>query len=272
MTGYRPDRPRAGHTGPAGGLLTAHPPVQVPPELSLHSDCQDDARTVQLGGRLGRGGLAAVEALLTELLTDDEGTVVCDLRGLDYLSPRVVGMLLELQSARPPTPPALALCAPSGQVMRILAALDPLRVLPLFRTVQDARHDLPREQGRAAFELTTDPEAAGRSRAFAAGVCARWSLDDIMDDVILLVSELVTNAVVHARTKAELLLTRGRDVLTVAIAHHPSTLAGAGASNRPALGGRGLLLVTGVADALGSYRRPGGGQVDWCTLPLPTSA
>jgi len=272
MTGHSRSRPRGSSAAHAGGSRGAPEPATVPPELSVNTECHDNARTVQLRGRLGRRGLAAVEALLTELLTDDEGTVVCDLRGLDYISPGVVGMLIELQSARPPTPPALALCAASGQVMRMLATLDPQRVLPIFRTVQDARHDLPREHRRAALTLTADREAAGRSRAFAAGVCARWSLDDIIDDVILLVSELVTNAVVHARTKAELQLTRGRAVLTIAVADNASGLPCLGAANPLAPTGRGLLLVTRLADALGSYRRPGGGKVVWCALRLPAAA
>jgi anti-anti-sigma factor len=269
MTGDPRGRPSGGR---AGGLGSPREPATVPPELSVHTECHDHARTVQLRGRLGRRGLAVVEALLTELLAYRNGTVVCDLRGLDYLSPGVVGMLLELQRARPPTPPALALCGASGQVMRMLAALDPQRVLPLFLTVQDAHHNLPREHGRAALELTMDPQAAGRSRAFAAGVCARWSLEAFTDDVILLVSELVTNAVVHARTKAELQLTRSRAVLIIAVADHASARPHASTRDRLAPAGRGLLLVARLADALGSYRLPGGGKVVWCTLRLPAAA
>jgi anti-sigma regulatory factor (Ser/Thr protein kinase)/ABC-type transporter Mla MlaB component len=240
----------------------------VPPELSVHTECHDNARTMQLRGRLGRRGLAAVEAELTELLTH-EGTVVCDLGGLDYLSPRGVALLVEMQSERPPTPPALALCAAaSGQVMRTLAAIDPQRMLPLFRTVQDARREMLREHRRAALVLTPDPEAPGRSRTFAAGVCAQWSLHAITDDVVLVVSELVTNAVVHARTNAELQLAQGRAVLTVAVADHAAILPRAEAAEPLARTGRGLLLVTRLADAFGSYRRQGGGKVVWCALRL----
>jgi anti-sigma regulatory factor (Ser/Thr protein kinase) len=137
---------------------------------------------------------------------------------------------------------------------------------------QDAHHNLPREHGRAALKLTMDPQAAGRSRAFAAGVCALWSLEAVTDDVILLVSELVTNAVVHARTKAELQLTRSRAVLTIAVADHASSRPHASTRDRLAPAGRGLLLVARLADALGSYRLPGGGKVVWCTLRLPAAA
>jgi len=269
MTGYPRSRRRAGRAVHAEGSRAARGPARVPPELSVHTEHHDSARTVQLRGRLGRRGLAAVEALLTELLSHDEGTVVCDLRGLDYLSPRVVALLIETQSARPPTPPALALCtAASGQVMRTLRALDPQHMLPLFHTVQDAHRELLRQHSRAALMLTADPEAAGTSRAFAAGVCAQWSLHAISDDVVLLVSELVTNAVRHARTETELRLTRDRAVLTIAVADHVSTLPDAGAAEPFASTGRGLLLVTSLADAFGSYRRPGGGKVVWCALRL----
>ena len=191
MTGYAGGRLQGAHAGIAG------------PGLSVHVDRQDAAVTVQLRGRLDEP--TEVEALVTALLADG-GSVVCDLRQLDYLSPWAVDMLLEIQCTRPPTPPALALCVASGQVSRVLAARDRKRFLPRFLDIQGAHHDLSDKHRRAALAFTADPEAAGRSRAFAAGVCAQWSLRTIIDDVVLLVSELVTNAVVHARTNAELQL------------------------------------------------------------------
>jgi hypothetical protein len=117
MTGYAGGRLQGAHAGTAG------------PELSVHVDRQDAGVTVQLRGRLDEP--TEVEALVTALLADG-GSVVCDLRELDYLSPWAVDMLLEIQCTRPPTPPALALCvAAPGQVSRVLAAHDRKRFLPL---------------------------------------------------------------------------------------------------------------------------------------------
>jgi anti-sigma regulatory factor (Ser/Thr protein kinase) len=256
-------------TGYAGGGLQGAHPGTAGPELSVHIDRQDTAVTVQLRGRLDEP--TEVEALVIALLANG-GSVVCDLRELDYLSPRAVDMLLEIQCTRPPTPPALALCVASGQVSRVLAANDRKRFLPLFLDIQGAHHDLFKKHRRAALAFTADLEAAGRSRAFAAGVCARWSLGTIIDDVVLLVSELVTNAVVHARTKAELQLARGGGMLSIAVADHSPTLPQPRSGEPLAPGGRGLLLVTGLAETVGSYRTADGSKVVWCALRLPEAA
>jgi anti-sigma regulatory factor (Ser/Thr protein kinase) len=257
MTGYAEGRLQATHAGTAG------------PELSVHVDRQDAAVTVQLQGRLDQP--TEVEALITALLANG-GSVVCDLRQLDYLSPWAVDMLLEIQCTRPPTPPALALCVASGQVSQVLAAHDRKRFLPLFLDIQGAHHDLSDKHRRAALAFTADPEAAGRSRAFAAEVCAQWSLRTIIDDVVLLVSELVTNAVVHARTNAELQLARGGGMLSIAVADHSPTLPQTRSGEPLAAGGRGLLLVTGLAETVGSYRTADGSKVVWCALRLPEAA
>ncbi len=256
-------------TGNEGGRLQGTHAGTAGPELSVHVDRQDAAVTVQLRGRLDEP--TEVEALVTALLADG-GSVVCDLRKLDYLSPWAVDMLLEIQCTRPPTPPALALCVASGQVSRVLAAHDRKRFLPRFHDIQGAHHDLSNKHRRAALAFTADPEAAGRSRAFAAGVCAQWSLRTIIDDVVLLVSELVTNAVLHARTNAELQLARGGGMLSIAVADHSPTLPQTRSGEPFAPGGRGLLLVTGLAETVGSYRTAGGSKVVWCAVRLPEAA
>lgn len=52
----------------------------------------------------------------------------------------------------------------------------------------------------ASVSLPAEPRSAGDAREFIGKCCRRWNLDSICDDVTLPVSELVTNALVHART------------------------------------------------------------------------
>ena len=56
---------------------------------------------------------------------------------------------------------------------------------------------------RALLGLEPTPQAAGEARRFVATTCHRWDIDDVMDELTLTVSELVTNAVLHARTQIE---------------------------------------------------------------------
>lgn len=56
---------------------------------------------------------------------------------------------------------------------------------------------------RALLGLEPTPQAAGAARHFVAEVSRRWGIDDVIDQVTLAVSELVTNAVLHARTNID---------------------------------------------------------------------
>lgn len=56
--------------------------------------------------------------------------------------------------------------------------------------------------GQVAVELPGTPESAAAARRFVAEQCMTWGLGTVCDDLTLPVSELFTNAVLHARTPA----------------------------------------------------------------------
>ena len=106
--------------------------------------------------------------------------------------------------------------------------------------------------------------------------------DELLQGMLLIVSELVTNAVRHAallspQIVVEVVIGSGWVRLSVEDSHpyRPRALNNDEvASGRT--GGRGLLLVkTVTAEAGGVYdveRTPGGGKVIWASLPLPVPA
>ena len=53
------------------------------------------------------------------------------------------------------------------------------------------------------IEFDPEPASVGRAREFVAACMRRWGLDGIAQDASLVVSELVSNAVIHARTTVE---------------------------------------------------------------------
>ena len=53
---------------------------------------------------------------------------------------------------------------------------------------------------QAVLELAAEPESAAVARRYVGDRCAEWGLEAICDDLVLPVSELITNAVLHART------------------------------------------------------------------------
>jgi phosphoserine phosphatase RsbU/P len=94
-------------------------------------------------------------------------------------------------------------------------------------------------------------------------------LEAILDDAVLLASELVTNAVVHAGTQIELHLDIGPgSVLVEVIDYRPGTLpALLGKPDTDREAGRGMLLLDAVAKEWGT-RHFAGGKAVWFKLGL----
>ncbi|MFD8548016.1 ATP-binding protein [Streptomyces sp. NPDC059649] len=128
-----------------------------------------------------------------------------------------------------------------------------------------------REAAEHVFPLPHIPEAVSVVRRRVRTVLADWNVaPDLADDALLVISELTTNAVVHALPPAVLRLTRvadGRDALRVEV-----TDAGPAATDdRPAAEpcpgehGRGLGIVTALAADCGT-RVHAGGITWWAEL------
>lgn len=103
------------------------------------------------------------------------------------------------------------------------------------------------------------PTSVSEARRFAREVLAEWGLDDLLDDVVLLTSELVTNAVTHAGTPMTVAVVREADRLRIDVFdQHPTRVLPVGANARPGAGehGRGLLITSALSTAWGvEYRR-----------------
>ncbi|MEV6022458.1 ATP-binding protein [Streptomyces sp. NPDC052036] len=134
------------------------------------------------------------------------------------------------------------------------------------------------------LEIRPDPAEVGRARRWARSRLAGSGIgaeEPLAETLILLVSELVTNAVVHTGCPAvlRLLLTGVRDDPSGA----PSgtvRLEVADISARPPVprhalgdetGGRGLELVDGLADRWG-WDPEGAGKRIWCEVDRCTAA
>ncbi|MEU6716157.1 ATP-binding protein [Nonomuraea sp. NPDC046802] len=69
------------------------------------------------------------------------------------------------------------------------------------------------DTAEACWDLPAVPEAAGRARRLVRDTLATWGLSTLADDMTPVVSEVVTNAVVHANSAMTLSLHRqGRHV------------------------------------------------------------
>ena len=124
---------------------------------------------------------------------------------------------------------------------------------------------------RASF--SPEPTAPSRARSFTRDALRSWGLPPgLIDDAVLLVSELVANGVQHAGTRLEVSCRLVGAVLEVRVAdRHPARVLpdpGVRAGDTDSERGRGLLLPTAIASAWGVTYQSGDKTV-WFLLPVP---
>lgn len=116
------------------------------------------------------------------------------------------------------------------------------------------------------IDLPPDLTAAREARAAARRVLPRWRLGALLDPVLLVVSELVGNAVRHGRPPVNLRLRRVGRGVQVDVHDEESHPPGGGPATRDAESGRGLLLVDAVAADSGVEHIDGDGKVVWARV------
>ncbi|MEU1055782.1 SpoIIE family protein phosphatase [Streptomyces sp. NPDC005876] len=122
---------------------------------------------------------------------------------------------------------------------------------------------------RESWTVWRVPEAARHARRFTRRTLRSWGVAaDGADAVLLVVSELVTNALVHTDGPVRLDLTLVGGKLRIAVADaSPRTPVKPTSIGWEATGGRGILLVEAVSAAWGTLPVSGGKQV-WSEIPV----
>ncbi|QOV38391.1 SpoIIE family protein phosphatase [Streptomyces ferrugineus] len=156
--------------------------------------------------------------------------------------------------------------------------------IPAQRETVTRACDAPARDGGHAEARTTlpgSPLSPGSARTLVRAALTDWAAsglpgtehvtDRLVDDAVVAVSELVTNAVVHAGTEVELSCRLEEDgaLLVEVLDHHPSRAPRDGELEAPYETpeyGRGLRLVSRLAESWGVTYRTGAKTV-WARLP-----
>ncbi|MEV0603962.1 SpoIIE family protein phosphatase [Streptomyces sp. NPDC050315] len=127
---------------------------------------------------------------------------------------------------------------------------------------------------RAAATFEPVGRSVATARAFVRDTLQGWGHGDIIDDAVVLTSELVTNAVVHAGTAADVLCLRTDTGVRIEVADRyperevPVQSSGQALAHPDREGGRGLLLCGALATRWGVEYTPSQKHV-WFQLDLP---
>ncbi|MFD9289064.1 SpoIIE family protein phosphatase [Streptomyces sp. NPDC060030] len=232
-----------------------------PPPVLLHLGGRAEVLRVPPGAPIGVGGVdfEAVEldapAGATLLLYTD-GLVESRLRdvwtGIEILRERLA---TTAQLTGPDhSPPLEALC---DDVLDMLGPGDRDDGIALLA----ARFDGIAPSDVAYWFLEPEDAAPGRARRLARRALSRWGLDDLSDEVELLVSEVVTNAVRYAERPVTLRLLR-TDILRCEVGDDAPQLPRQRRARETDEGGRGLFLVNRLARRWGATRLSTG-KVVW---------
>ncbi|MGQ0824429.1 MAG: ATP-binding protein [Actinomycetota bacterium] len=95
-----------------------------------------------------------------------------------------------------------------------------------------------------SIDLAPDPRAAARARRFVRDVLTSWDVTKaVIEDAELLTSELVTNAVLHARSDATLTIEGDASRIRIGVTDACPTLPRLRDYGTSGVTGRGLILV-----------------------------
>lgn len=116
-----------------------------------------------------------------------------------------------------------------------------------------------------SLRLAGGVAAPRQARDFLAAACSDWRAEQFVEVGSLVVSELVSNAVLHAGTDLDLTLEYSGARLLMRV-HDGSPVLPEPAGVRPiGAGGHGLEIIARIAESWGVEPDPGGKSV-WCVL------
>ncbi|MGH3315629.1 MAG: ATP-binding protein [Nocardioidaceae bacterium] len=234
----------------------------------------DDADTELVRTLSGQGrALADLSQELTWALAEEPRLVVCDLTGMPVSASESVELIAPVIPYLYDWPgTGLVVVTGRGSDARTGLLAQPHPPTLVVSETRDAGIDelqarLP-TLGRQALHLTAQLTAPRAARLFTARALLGWRLAPLVGPASLVVSELVTNAVVHAASPMDLTLSKADGRLQMTVRDHGAGFPKARfeASRGPDLGGRGLLLVQATARGWGVFPGRADGKTVWAVF------
>jgi CheY-like chemotaxis protein len=118
----------------------------------------------------------------------------------------------------------------------------------------------------AEVALPHDPESVAAARRFVESQLTEWKLGRLLDDALLVISELVTNAITHADSSCRIRLSVSSTTLRIDVIDGGIGTPEPQPASETEEHGRGLHMVDAVTSAWGLEDVPGQGKLVWAEL------
>lgn len=130
----------------------------------------------------------------------------------------------------------------------------------------DLLSDLGREGHQtASMELPHDTANVSMARRFVRDHCEQWGCVDLVDAAELILSELVTNAFIHAESSCRIRVRYAADVLRLEVRDDGLGVPDPQAAHPDDEHGRGMLLISTLATAWG-VEPASSGKLVWAEM------
>ena len=202
----------------------------------------------------------------------EPAAVICDLTGVVGGSPASATRLLASLGSEVRQWPglAIAIACPGARRRQALARAPEGQHLLLA----EHRAVLLAQLGRRAvpevvrMDLTPSARLVRSARDLTTRALLDWGRPQPIGPATLIVSELVNNAILHARTDLTVSVSRWGDLVRLAV--HDATPERPVRRHEPTqVTGRGMLLVAALSQSWGVLPASGGGKVVWAVLQAP---
>lgn len=230
--------------------------------MLLHRQNEDDVEVLVLRGRVALADAPSLGAAVADALRSTTRGVLVDLTAADPVDREAVDALASAAAGAGRWPP-VSVCGDPEVLQPRLAPL------PVHQDRQGALAEMVLSAGvgpRREVQVDHGPQGPGQARAAVQGWASDIGLGPIGDDVLLIVSELVTNAVRYGKPPVCVSVRADEQTVTVGVADAASERPKMRTPDDDAESGRGLLLMSLLSAEFG-VRPEGSGKVVWARLP-----
>ena len=155
----------------------------------------------------------------------------------------------------------------AGAVAYLEKGIAPTRLVDELLVVAGLLETVEQAVMEAKAEMAGEPASAGSARRFVAETLQRWDAANDLDTVSLLVSELVSNAILHARSDFEVSVLLRSHTIRIEVDDQSEALPVPREADFDDDSGRGMALVEALAIGWGVTERDGTGKTVWFEVP-----